>query len=186
MAASGRNLATLRFAAIAAIGVVACGAEVPFAGTVESGIEAPPAVLYGVDLDGYRAANHEVEVRAETAEVDSTTGSARLWKVRIRFEDAERGPVEVNAERAEVELGSDDFVLLGAVEGSVGRRERFYTQDLRYEREGERLWTDRPARLEGAQTVVRGQGLELDLKTRRLRLLGSVEAQLNSRAGAGP
>ena len=77
-------------------------------------------------------------------------------------------------------------MLSGRVEGSLGSRERFYTSELRYQRERERLWTDRPARLVGARTVVRGQGLELDLRTRRLRLLGSVDADILSGAETGP
>ncbi|NRA02260.1 MAG: LPS export ABC transporter periplasmic protein LptC [Myxococcales bacterium] len=176
-----------RILPLAVLGAASCGSELPplMSGS-SSGAQAPPAVLYGVDFDGYRAANHEVEVRAETAEVDSVTGHARLWEVRIRFEEPGRGPVEVKAERAEVDLASDDFVLSGRVEGSLGSRERFYTSELRYQRERERLWTDRPARLVGARTVVRGQGLELDLRTRRLRLLGSVDADILSGAETGP
>ncbi len=168
-----------------ALAVASCGGELPLLSGSISGVQAPPAVLYGVDFDGYRAGDHEVEVRAETAEVDLAAGLARLWEVRIRFEEPGRGPVDVEAQRAEVELDSDDFVLSGSVEGSVGSRERFYTSDLRYQREAERLWTDRPARLVGSRTVIHGQGLELDLRTRRLRLLGSVEAEVRSEAEAG-
>ena len=169
-----------------AVAVAACGGDLPpLLSGDPPGLQAPPAVLYGVDFDGYRTGSHEVEVRAETAEVDLRTGVAELWDVRIHFDEGDRGPVDVEAQRAEVELASDDFVLSGAVEGSVGSRDRFYTSDLRYQRDAERLWTDGPARLVGARTVVRGRGLELDLRTRTLRLLGSVEAEIRTPEEAG-
>ena len=163
-----------------------CGSEVLLPTPTLSQLETPPALLRGVDFDGFRAADHEVEVRAVRAEINSAEGTAALWDVTIRFEEANRGPVEVRAGQAELELDSDDFLLSGPVEGSIGGRERFVTADLRYQREAQRLWTDQPARLEGPRTIVSGDGMEIDLETRRLRLLGDVRAEVRAEPGRAP
>ena len=130
---------------------------------------APPAV---------RQSTPAIAIRAARAEVDSVKRVVRLERVRINFQDPRHGRVEVRANRAEFLLDSDDFILRDQVEGSTAEGERFSTAQVRYEQTAQRLWTHHPVRLYRDGLVVQGEGMEIDLATRRIRLMGQVEARM--------
>lgn len=140
-----------------------------------------PTVLRGVVVDGYRAAEREFQVRAARAEVETAHKVVRLRDVRIAFEEASRGSVEVRAERARLQLDRDDFVLRGDVVGQTGEGERFTTDELHYDAARHRLWTDRPVRVERSNLVLTGTGMEFDVAARRIRFSGHVEARIVER-----
>ena len=113
-----------------------------------NGPHAPtPAQLRGVLFEGYAAGAREVEVRAARANLHPAERVVHLERVQIRFQDERRGQIHIDAERAELRLDSDDFMLHGRVEGSTTEGERFSTAEVRYEQASGRLWTDQPVRL---------------------------------------
>ncbi len=142
---------------------------------------APPAELIDVKFEAYSAGERDVLVRAERAEVQPQERVAYLYGVRIDFADEGRGPIHIEAARAEFELDSDDFVLSGGVEGRARGSERFTTEEVRYEREHNRLWSIHPVRVTDDHLVLHGAGMELDLAERRIRLTGRVRAEITPR-----
>ncbi len=158
--------------------VLSCGPAPDLAG-LSGALQPPaPARLSGVVFESYSLGSREVEVRAARAEVDSVKRVVRLERVRIDFQDPTHGRVQVWANRADFLLDSDDFVLREQVEGSTAEGERFSTAQVRYEQAAQRLWTDQPVRLYRDNLVVEGEGMEIDLSTRRIRLTGRVKARM--------
>ncbi len=171
-----------RFASRIALGAgllaLACGPTQDLAGLSASLEQAAPPRFRGVVFEGYSAGDREVEVRAARAEVDDVGRVVRLERVRIDFQDPQHGRIQVRAKRAEFHLDSDDFVLREQVEGLTDEGERFTTAWVSYEQAAQRLWTDQPVRLHRDDLVVEGEGMEIDLSTRRIRLIGKVEARM--------
>ncbi len=158
--------------------LLGCGPAPELGGLSEYTPRPAPARLSGVIFEGYSAGSRELEVRAAHAEVDSVERVVRLERVRIGFQDPRRGYVQIQADRAELFLDSDDFILRDHVEGSTAEGERFTTGQVRYEQAAQRLWTEEPVRLYRDDLVVEGEGMEIDLSTRRIRLIGRVEARM--------
>ncbi len=180
--ATGSSVILQRFASRIVLGAgllaLACGPAQDLAGLSASLEQPAPARLRGVVFEGYSAGAREVEVRAARAEVDYVGRVVRLQRVRIDFQDPQHGRIQVQAKRAEFLLDSDDFVLREQVVGTTDRGERFSTAQVRYEQAAQRLWTDQPVRLHREGLVVEGEGMEIDLSTRRIRLMGKVEARM--------
>jgi LPS export ABC transporter protein LptC len=161
--------------------LLACGAEI---GVLDIRVppSLPPALLEDVVFEGWAGDEREVEVRARRARVDMAERVVHLEGVRIEFRDAERGPVEIRAQRGTLDLEADDFVLEGRVEGRIGADERFETSELRYDAARERVWTDQPVRVTRPSLRLEGDGLEIDVPARRLTIRGNVRTTL---AGQG-
>ena len=141
-------------------------------------LEAPPAQLEGVLFEGYTAGALEVRVHAARAEIDAAGLQAHLRQVRIEFDDPERGPLDIHAQRGRVDLVADDFVLSGEVEGTVGDGQHFSTSEVRYVASAQRLWTDQPVTVTSPNLVLRGDGMEIDLTARKLVIRGRVHTKL--------
>ncbi len=160
--------------------LLGCGGEL--APLSSRSIELPPVFLETVVFEGYSGRSREVEVHATRARIDTGERMAYLEGVRISFRDPDRGPVAIRAERGTLDLDADDFVLHGQVEGRVGDDERFSTAEVRYDAERERVWTDRPVRVTRQDLLLQGEGLEIDLRERKLTIRGRVRATI---AGGG-
>jgi len=141
----------------------------------------PAAELEGVVFEGFEAGRRDVVVRSRRASVDPITRIATLEAVQISFSDAQRGAVSVRSDQARFDLRRDDFVLLGGVEGTTAEGERFLTDEVRYQSEKARLWTDRPVRVLRENLVLRADGMELDLESRKMKLVGRVRAEVAPR-----
>ncbi len=157
--------------------LLACGAEIAGLDT-RLPTETPPALLENVVFEAWSGSAREVEVRARRARVETAERVAHLEGVRIEFRDAERGLVEIRAQRGSLDLEADDFVLEGRVEGRIGADERFETSELRYDAAQERAWTDQPVRVTRPSLRLRGDGLEIDVPARRLTIRGNVRTTL--------
>jgi LPS export ABC transporter protein LptC len=134
-------------------------------------IEVPPVVLETVQFTGYRGDAQEFEVRAERADVHAEKQTAELHAVDIQFRESERGPLRVRADRAELNLASDDFVLHENVRGELGDGERFTTSEVRYVEATQSLHTDRAVRIERGRFSFQGKGMDIDVPTRRLSVV---------------
>lgn len=146
-------------------------AEVP---DEEARAEVAPATLEQVVLEGYRQGSREVEVRAASAAIDPVARVARLHDVKISFADARRGAIVVRAEAARYDMQSDDFVLEGRVEGRTGEGERFEARDVRYDAKREKLRSEQPVRMYRENLTLTGEGMEIDVATRRVKIEGKV------------
>jgi len=147
--------------------VLACGPalEPP----ARSALDAlPPLVLETVHFSGYEGGTQDFEVKAQRANLRTDEQVAELSGVDIQFHDSDRGPLRVQADRAELNLASDDFVLHENVRGELGDGERFTTSEVRYQDSNRRLFTDQPVRVERGRFAFRGRGMVIDVPTRRL------------------
>ena len=133
------------------------------------------AELTGVVFEGYSLELRDVEVRAARARFDLASNEVRLQQVDVSFLQ-DQGMVEVEADEGLVVIEREDFVLSGNVNGTTGGGERFYTDELRFDGARRRLWTESPVRVERAALTLRGDGMEVDLATRRIRFIGRVRA----------
>lgn len=137
-------------------------------------LQAPPVLLQQVLFEGYTGGARDVQIHGARARIEPTERIAHLERVRIEFRDTERGAVEIRAESARIDLREDDFVLLGQVEGSMAAGEEFQTSEVRYDASARRLWTDRPVRVRRRNLTLEGDGMEIDVDRRRIRITGGV------------
>ena len=169
--------ASHRWLLSAALLLAACAPELP-AGPASESSGAPPIRLETVRLDGYRAGNLDLQVRARSASIDIEGRRAELEHVRIEFVDSASGPIEVRSERGSIDLDGDEFVLSGQVEGQVGEGQHFRTANVRYQDQPPRLWTDRPVEVMRSNLILEGDGMEIDLEERVLKIKGNVRTRL--------
>jgi LPS export ABC transporter protein LptC len=141
----------------------------------------PVAKLSKVVFEGYQADERGVMVAAAEARVNLAEGMAELSQVRIAFDEDRRGPIQVRADEARLEIVGNDFVLRGNVRGAAGAGESFATDEIHYDEETRRLWTDSPVRVERASMTLHGEGMELDLPSRRIRIMGRVRVTSEGR-----
>lgn len=169
---------------MAIVGLLGCGPGAVWAPGPEVQLEAPPALLEGVLFEGFRGGVREVQVRARSAEVDLNTQDVVLTRVTILLtgtEGAEDGPVHVEAAKGRMDLKTDAFVLEGGVVATTAKGERAETVRLHYEPERHLLVSRDPVRMIGERMHIDAAGLELDVRTRRVRLLGPVRATTEPR-----
>lgn len=143
--------------------------------------EVSPATLERVVFEGYRQGDREVEVRAAGAEIDPVARVARLSDVKISFADARRGAIAVSAETARFDLRSDDFTLEGQVRGLTGEGESFEGRDVVYDAEARKLRSTQPVRVYRENLTLAGEGLEIDVETRRVKIEGKVRTVVTPR-----
>lgn len=141
----------------------------------------PPARLEGVTLEGVSGGSRDVLMRAARARVDATTRIADLDDVHLSLARTERGPLELSAGRARVDLSRDDVVLEDGVQGRTREGETFRTRALYYDDTRARLHTDQPVAIERPNLTLRGDGMEMDLDAEAIRVLGRVRTQVDGR-----
>jgi LPS export ABC transporter protein LptC len=141
----------------------------------------PGATLHGVVFDAYRAGSRSVRLTATSAEVDWAGSEVLMERVRISLPGEERGPVDVQATEARIDLGSRGFELRGGVVASTGEGERFETKALQYLPDRGVLVSRDPVHVKGTRLELVGSGMELDVSTRHVRLLGPVRASTEPR-----
>lgn len=140
-----------------------------------------PVVLETLSFEGYTGPERQFEVRAMRADVRVQDRLAALEQVEIQFRPTARGPLAVVAERGELNLDREDFVLSGIVTGTMGEGERFATSEVRYSAERDMLLSDQRVRVQRGGLDLEGVGMELDVSARKLRLLRDVVATQGSR-----
>jgi hypothetical protein len=178
-ARAGRVGRTIRRSAAVAIALLglACS-PVDLGGGAEPGGALPPVRLRGVALEGWSGAVRELSVEASDATIDLDARVARLEWIRIALSGSEVGPLEVKAPSGEFDLARDALWLRGGVEGRTQPGERFSTAEVSFDQEAGRLHSDRPVSLSRPNLQLTADGMDLDLRSRRLRLTGAVRAQL--------
>ena len=152
--------------------VSACGPIAEFTPSPAPGtFQPPPVTLQSIRFEGYRGTGREFEVRAERANVRALDRIAMLEEVEIVFLDTGRGSLEVTADRAELDLAKDDFVLQQNVRGQTGSGVQFVTSEVRYDPEARLLRTQEDVSVERGNWTLKGKGMEIDVPGRRLRVL---------------
>lgn len=159
------------------VGLMACGAEGSSGEAAAQPPPAPVARLHGVVFDGYRGDSRNLQLTAGSADVDWGAEEVFLDRVRIVLPEEQPGPLSVRAARGRIDLRSRGFVLEGGVVASTPEGERFETRSLRYLPDRNVLVSDDPVTVRGRRLDLVGTGLELDVATRQVRVLGPVRAR---------
>jgi LPS export ABC transporter protein LptC len=147
-----------------AVAVVAAGAAAP-------ADAAPPVRIEGMTFVATTGAVTELLVSADEARVDVAGNRADLDVVRARWagEDG-RTSLELECERGEFDLATNDLVAVGDVRGRLGDGREFRGPWLRYDRANGVAFTDAPVVIIDQGRQLRGGGLRYQIRDRRLRL----------------
>jgi LPS export ABC transporter protein LptC len=175
---------TLALAGVGAL-LLACSLKPGLAERPDSLESLAPIELEGVVFEGFTNGTRGLRVEAERASIDAVGAHAQLFEVGIAFAGSERGDVQIRSRRAALDLGREDAVLEGGVDGQTRAGERFRTETLRYDRAAAELVSDGPVRLERENLDVEAEGMRLDLEGRRLVLRGGVRTRLSPGGEAG-
>ncbi len=127
---------------------------------------------------GTRGDGSEMVLRAERATFSPRTHLARLERVRGTARDPKRQRAfEIECERAELNLETNDFSAEGDVRGRTQAGERYAAPWVRYDRAQDLLYTDAKVKMENEAGRFSGDGFRYHVKQHRFRLLGNVQVE---------
>jgi LPS export ABC transporter protein LptC len=132
---------------------------------------APPLRIEGMTFVASTGPVTELLVAAAAARVDVAANRAELETVSARWagEDG-RTSLELECERGEFDLATNDLVAVGDVRGRLGDGREFRGPWLRYDRANGVAFTDAPVVIIDQGRQLRGGGLRYQVRDRRLRL----------------
>jgi LPS export ABC transporter protein LptC len=148
--------------------VMAAGAGAVLAGGAHA---AAPLRIAGMTFVASSGAVTELLVSAREARVDIAANRAELAEVRAQWAGADGRPsLELECERGEFDLATNDLVAVGSVRGRLGDGREFEGPWLRYDRANGVAFTDAPVVIYDQGRQLRGGGLRYHVRDRRLRL----------------
>ena len=140
--------------------------------------EASPLEVSGMTFVGTRGDGSEMVLRAERATFSPRTHLARLEQVRATARDPKRNRAfDIECERAELNLETNDFSAEGDVQGRTQAGERYAAPWVRYDRKRDLLYTDAQVKMQNEAGSFSGDGFRYHVKERRFRLLGNVQVE---------
>jgi LPS export ABC transporter protein LptC len=141
-------------------------------------IELPPIEMERVLFEGYHGDLPDLSVTAVSATVDMSAHVANLRDVSIGFAAEDAGKVGISAPAGQFHLDADDFTLTGGVHGQTAEGQRFTTDAVRYVADRRVIESEGPVELRRASVVLTATGMELEVPTHKLRLMGNVKARV--------
>jgi LPS export ABC transporter protein LptC len=130
-----------------------------------------PLRIAGMTFVASTGALRELLVSAREARVDVAASRAELQSVRAQWAGADgRTSLELECERGEFDLSTNDLLALGDVRGRLGDGREFASPWLRYDRANGVAFTDAPVVIYDQGRQLRGGGLRYHVRDRRLRL----------------
>lgn len=141
-------------------------------------IEMPPIELERVVFEGYHGDLRDLSVTAASATVDMTSKLANLRDVSIGFAAEDAGKVRIAAPVGQFHLDADDFKLTNGVQGETAEGQRFTTEAASYVANRRLIVSDTPVELQRASVLLTASGMELEIPTHKLRLIGNVKARV--------
>ncbi len=160
------------FSLLLALAIVGSGAGAAGASNPE---ESHALRISGMTFVGSRGDQSELVVRADTAFFHPDSDLANLQVVRAEVSDAIKGrSFRLRCDRAELDVGSNDFTAIGGVKGQTGDGQRYSTPYVHYEHDASLLHTDAPVTVVEGGRVLRGDGFRYHIDERRFELLGNV------------
>jgi LPS export ABC transporter protein LptC len=164
---------------VVALTALGCGpAAEPFDAAPPAPPELPPVQLEKVVFEGFHGDLRDLSVTAESASVDMIDHRAELHSVAIGVSGDEAGKLEIAAPVGVFRLDRDDFALTGGVQGTTPDGARFKTDSVQYVAKKRALESSSSVELRRANIVLHASGMEIALDTHRLRLTGSVQANV--------
>jgi LPS export ABC transporter protein LptC len=131
----------------------------------------PPLRITGMTFVASSGAVRDLLVAAERADVDIAANRADLAAVRAEWAGADgRASLELECERGEFDLATNDLVAVGDVRGRLSDGREFRGPWLRYDRANGIAFTDAPVTILDQGRTLRGGGLRYHVRDRRMRL----------------
>ena len=160
-------------ATVTLLGAAALAVARPVAGTASTPVPAPSQLLRidGMTFVASTGPVTELLVAAREARIDTAANRADLDAVRAQWAGADgRTSLELECERGEFDLATNDLVAIGDVRGRLGDGREFRGPWLRYDRANGVAFTDAPVVIYDQGRQLRGGGLRYHVRDRRLRL----------------
>ncbi len=131
--------------------------------------------LRGLKFVGSRGAARDIVVEARSARYFPDTNVTYLEDVHSVVDPQEGNPgFEMECDRGELWLETNDFVATGNVHGRTADGRRFTTAWVRFDQKQGLAFTDAPVVIEEAGGTYSGGGFRYTLRDQRFRLLGGA------------
>jgi len=144
-------------------------------GTLASAEESPELRISGMTFVGSRSDESELVVRSDTAFFHPDSDLADLRGVRATVSDAKkRESFQLECDRAELDIETNDFTATGHVRGITGDGRRYSAVWVHYDHATSTLSTDAPVTVVDSGGTFRGDGFRYHIDERRFELVGNV------------
>jgi len=122
-----------------------------------------------------RGGERDLVLHAERARYFPDTNVTYLERVHSMVDPREGQPgIEIECDRGELFLATNDFVATGNVRGRTADGRKFTTTWLRYDQKTDVAFTDAPVVIEEAGGTYTGGGFRYHVREQRFRLLGGA------------
>ncbi len=137
--------------------------------------ESPQLHLEGMTFVASRGDANELVLHAARASFQTDQQRVFLEQVRATVDPGgEFGSFEIECERGELDIESNDFEATGNVRGHMAGGRRFAAPWVRYDHAAGLLFTNAPVLISEDAITYRGGGFRYYLRERRFRLLGGA------------
>jgi len=131
--------------------------------------------LRGLTFVGSRGAARDLVLEARRARFLPDTNVTHLEDVHAVVDPQDGNPgFELECERGELWLDTNDFVATGNVRGRTADGRRFTTAWVRFDQAQGLVYTDAPVKIEEAGGTYSGGGFRYTLQDQRFRLFGGA------------
>ena len=137
--------------------------------------ESPQIHLDGMTFVASRGDANELVLHAARASFKTDQNRVFLEQVRASVDPGgELGSFEIECERGELDIESNDFEATGNVRGRTAGGRRFAAPWVRYDHAAGLLFTNAPVLISEDAITYRGGGFRYYVRERRFRLLGGA------------
>lgn len=118
------------------------------------------------------------EIKADTVQYLRKENLALFEKIRVRMLTAEGKSFTLTGDKGRFQTEKKDIEIVGNVEGTSDRGERFTTDKLNYNNAEGKIYTDSAVTMESGQLKIKGTGLTVNMKSGELNLVSKVKAEI--------
>lgn len=118
------------------------------------------------------------EIKADTVQYLRKENLALFEKIRVRMLTADGKSFILTGDKGRFQTERKDIEIVGNVEGTSDRGERFTTDKLNYNNAEGKIYTDSAVTMESGQLKIKGTGLTVNMKSGELNLVSRVKAEI--------
>ena len=118
------------------------------------------------------------EIKADTAQYLKKENVALFEKIRVRMLTADGKSFTLKGDKGRFQTEKKDIEIVGNVEGTSDRGERFTTDKLSYNNAEGKIYTNSPVTMSSGQMKIMGTGLTVNMKSGELNLVSKVKAEI--------